>query len=468
MGVSPEDVVHYIVRLVLLLATIEALLWAAASAADLNSVTLVQTLTANLDAEQCNGGAYGKITTNGGSFSRPMFLDTDNRSGGCNYQIGLVDPHGDLAKRGFKLTMQFSANGDPGQCGGIGTYDVPASNSMDHLRLTNTIFIDTDDRPGGCLLRWTLWGSNLVLDVNFYGNLDASQCGNQGSRSIQNGQSVELFLDMDNRAGGCFLSLRLRDASEPPVAAVAPPEKSIPPAVQQPTSFRKRVALVIGNGNYRSAPQLNNPPNDASDIAQALRKLGFDVVEGRDLDHAGMDNAIRQFGHKLPGADLALFFYAGHGLQVNGKNYLVPVDAKLEQAADLPLDTVDVDTVMAQMEAEKRVNLIFLDACRDNPFTRALARSLGTRSSVVGQGLAAIESAVGTMVTYSTQPNNVALDGDGRNSPFTAALLKYIPTPGLEIDELLKRVRADVVTTTHEKQTPWNHSSLVGDVVLAR
>jgi len=152
-------------------------------------------------------------------------------------------------------------------------------------------------------------------------------------------------------------------------------------------------------------------------MSAALRKLGFDVVEGRDLDRSGIDNAIRQFGRKLDGAEIALFFYAGHGLQVNGRNYLVPVDAKLERPGDLALDAVDIWNVLAQMEAEKRVNLIFLDACRDNPLARSLARSLGTRSSAVGQGLASIQSAIGTMIAYATQPDNVALDGEGRNSP---------------------------------------------------
>jgi tetratricopeptide (TPR) repeat protein len=251
-----------------------------------------------------------------------------------------------------------------------------------------------------------------------------------------------------------------------PAPTVAPTSPSLVTAL--PTDSRRRVALVIGNGKYQFAAPLPNPPNDAADIAKALRKLGFDVVEGRDLDRPGMDNAIRQFGRKLDGADIALFFYAGHGLQVNGKNYLVPVDAKLERPGDLTLDAVDISTVLAQMEAEKRVNLIFLDACRDNPLARSLARSLGTRSSAVGQGLASIQSAIGTMIAYATQPDNVALDGEGRNSPFTAALLKHLVTPGLEIGALMKRVRADVIAATREKQVPWDHSSLVGDVILMK
>jgi tetratricopeptide (TPR) repeat protein len=232
--------------------------------------------------------------------------------------------------------------------------------------------------------------------------------------------------------------------------------------------FNRRVALVIGNGDYRVANRLPNPANDAADIAAALRKLGFDVVEGRNLDRRGFDDAIRTFGRKLDGADLALFFYAGHGLQVGGKNYLVPIDAKLERPGDLALDAVDVGTVLAQMESEKRVNLLFLDACRDNPLARSLARSLGTRSASVGTGLASIQSAIGTMIAYATQPDNVALDGEGRNSPFTTALLKHIAAPGADIGTVMRRVRADVIIATKEKQVPWDHSSLVGEVVLAR
>lgn len=249
---------------------------------------------------------------------------------------------------------------------------------------------------------------------------------------------------------------------------VAAPGISPPAIAPVAAPIGHRVALVIGNAKYRYATQLPNPSNDAADIAQALRKLGFDVVEGRDLDKHAMEDKIREFGRKVERADLALLFYAGHGMQVGGKNYLVPIDAKLERTGDLTLDTIEVGQILAQMEAEKRVNLVFLDACRDNPLARSFARSLGTRSTSVGSGLAAIQSAVGTMIAYATQPDNVALDGEGRNSPFTAALLKHIATPNLEISALMKRVRADVIAATREKQVPWDHSSLVGDVVLAR
>jgi hypothetical protein len=256
------------------------------------------------------------------------------------------------------------------------------------------------------------------------------------------------------------------DRAATPTAVQTSPATPAPSVV--PAASSRRAALVIGNGDYRVANKLPNPANDATDIAAALRKLGFDVVEGKNLDRRGMDDAIRDFGRKLDRADLALFYYAGHGLQVEGKNYLVPVDARLERPGDLALDAVNLHVVLAQMEADTRVNLVFLDACRDNPLTRSLARALGTRSASVGQGLASIQSGIGTMIVYSTQPDNVALDGDGRNSPFTTALLKHISDRGIDIGTIMRRVRADVIAATRRKQVPWDHSSLVGEVVLAR
>jgi poly(3-hydroxybutyrate) depolymerase len=206
--------------------------------------------------------------------------------------------------------------------------------------------------------------------------------------------------------------------ASPPVAAPLPAGPSVaalPPATA-PTTPQARVALVIGNANYRHATRLANPAHDATDIAQALRRLGFDVIEGRNLDKRGMEDKVREFGRKLDRADLALFFYAGHGIQVAGRNYLIPVDAKLERPGDLNFDTLDVSIILAQMEAEQRVNLVFLDACRDNPLARSFARSLGTRSASVGQGLATMHGAVGTLIAFATGPDTVALDGEGRNS----------------------------------------------------
>jgi len=243
---------------------------------------------------------------------------------------------------------------------------------------------------------------------------------------------VALSIDPDKRQVGGreaaegIARIEQRLAAGNAKAAPAASSTAVAASAAVTTPIGRRVALVIGNSNYRYATQLPNPANDAADIARALRKLGFDVVEGRDLDKRAMEDKIREFGRKLERADLALLYYAGHGMQVAGKNYLVPIDAKLERPGDLSFDTIEVSQILAQMEAEKRVNLIFLDACRDNPLARSFSRSLGARSTSVGQGLAPIQSAVGTLIAYATQPDNVALDGEGRNSPFTSAFLKHI------------------------------------------
>ena len=180
---------------------------------------------------------------------------------------------------------------------------------------------------------------------------------------------------------------------------------------------QKRVALVIGNSAYQSTPALINPRNDATDMAAALKKLGFHVVEGFDLDKASFDRKVRDFADTMSGAKVGVFFYAGHGLQVAGHNYLVPVDAKLSTAAALDWEMVRLDLVQRTMERETETNVIFLDACRDNPLARNLARAMGTRSAEIGRGLAATEAGVGTLISFSTQPGNVALDGTAAIRP---------------------------------------------------
>jgi uncharacterized caspase-like protein len=199
-----------------------------------------------------------------------------------------------------------------------------------------------------------------------------------------------------------------------------------------------------------------------------LRNVGFDVVEGANLTRDKMTEKLLEFGKKAEGADVALFFYAGHGIAVNGTNYLLPIDADLKSEMDVKLGSaINIDLTLEQTMADAKVKLVFLDACRDNPFTRSLARSLGsTRSTAVAKGLAQVNSAAGTMIAFSTQPDNVAQDGEGRNSPFTAALLKYVKTPNLEVEQMMKQVRVEVMAATQEKQVPWGHSSLIGDVYL--
>ena len=226
-----------------------------------------------------------------------------------------------------------------------------------------------------------------------------------------------------------------------------------------------RVALVIGNGAYRSTTPLPNPGNDGRDMSAALKAAGFDVVEAFDADKRALDAALRDFTDKLIKADVALFFYAGHGLQVGLQNYLIPIDAKLERERDLEFEAVRLDFVLRQMEIDRegKTSIVFLDACRDNPLSRNLARSMGTRSTAVGKGLAAATTGLGTFIAYSTQPGNVALDGDGRNSPFSSALVKHMGTKGRNLPATMIEVRKDVVAATGGRQVPWDHSALTGD-----
>jgi uncharacterized caspase-like protein len=232
-----------------------------------------------------------------------------------------------------------------------------------------------------------------------------------------------------------------------------------------PATAQKRVALMIGNSSYVHATPLANPANDASDMAAALKEAGFDIILGLNLDKRAFDAKVREFSQVLPQADTGVLFYAGHGLQVGGRNHLLPVDARLQTERDLDFETVSLDFVLRQMELDRegKTNIIFLDACRDNPLARNLARSMGTRSASIGSGLAQVQTGVGTFIAYSTQPGNVALDGQGRNSPFTAALLEGLREPGRNLTAVMIEVRKQVLATTHGKQVPWDHSALTGD-----
>ena len=229
-----------------------------------------------------------------------------------------------------------------------------------------------------------------------------------------------------------------------------------------------RVALVIGNSDYRDAPRLRNAVNDAEAITERLTGLGFEVLDGTDLEYAAMRRLIREFSDAVAGAELGLFFYAGHGIQVNGKNYLLPIDAALKSEADLDFAAIDVDLVTRQLDRGSATKVLLLDACRDNPFESALTRSMAlTRtSSSLGRGLAKIRASGGSLIAFATEPGEVALDGDGVNSPFTTALLKHIGTPGLEINVMMTRVRAEVFKSTDRQQLPWTNSSLIGEVYL--
>jgi uncharacterized caspase-like protein len=227
-----------------------------------------------------------------------------------------------------------------------------------------------------------------------------------------------------------------------------------------PAAAEKRVALVIGNSAYESVPRLTNPSNDAADVAAKLKALGFEVVEGIDLGKRDMEKRIRAFAEALSGADVGLFYYAGHGLQVDQRNFLAPVDALLKSESDLDFEAVQLDLVLKNMVRNATTSIVFLDACRDNPLAAKLAQ-VG-RSLDVGRGLARVEAAASMMIVYATEPGKVALDGSGRNSPFTGALLRHIDTEGASISDVMIAVRNDVLSETSGKQRPFESASLTG------
>jgi uncharacterized caspase-like protein len=225
----------------------------------------------------------------------------------------------------------------------------------------------------------------------------------------------------------------------------------------------RRVALVIGNAQYEHAATLRNPLNDANDIAALLKTLGFEVMVGTDLDQRAFARQIDQFGRMLDGADVGLFYYAGHGLQVNDKNYLVSTRAKLENEFLVPAEAVELDSIVRLMESRSRVNLVFLDACRNNPLADNLRQGLASasRSVSLGRGLARIEPAGrDTLIAFAAAPGQEAADGRDRNSPFTAALLQHMPKPGLEVSLMLKQVTAQVRRATNNAQRPQQLSDM--------
>lgn len=225
----------------------------------------------------------------------------------------------------------------------------------------------------------------------------------------------------------------------------------------RPASAENRVALVIGNASCAHTTPLTNTLNDARDMSSALKSIGFDVAEALYADKSQLDNALRSFADKLAGADVALFFYAGHGLQIGRPNYLVPIDAKLKRERDLQFEAVGLDFVIRQMEIDRegKTTIIMLNACRDNPLARNLARSMGTRSTAIGRGLAATATGLGTFINYATRPGNVALDGEGRNSPFTTALTKHMMSKGRNLNATMIALRNEVVAAyCFPKSTP--------------
>ncbi|MGJ5093602.1 caspase family protein [Bradyrhizobium oligotrophicum] len=230
----------------------------------------------------------------------------------------------------------------------------------------------------------------------------------------------------------------------------------------------RRVAFVVGNGAYKSVAQLPNPPVDAKAMAATLRNVGFDVVEGTNLTRDKMTEKLLDFGRKAQGADIAVFYYAGHGIAIAGTNYLLPVDADLKSEMDVKLGSaINIDVTLDQTMGDAKVKLVFLDACRDNPFAAKIKSNSPTRSVSVQTGLAEMKSGEGTLIAFATGPGQTALDGEaGANSPFTRALISHIAQPGIEIQQAMTAVRAQVNEETSKGQLPWGHTNLIGAVYL--
>ncbi|WP_051026476.1 caspase family protein [Bradyrhizobium cosmicum] len=227
-----------------------------------------------------------------------------------------------------------------------------------------------------------------------------------------------------------------------------------PPALAQ----QARVALVIGNGAYEKVPELPNPTRDAADVGRALERLDFKVTQVKDATAQAMRRALVEFGRSADGADLAVVFYAGHGMEVGGENWLIPISAELRSDTDIESEAISLRSVGLQVSKAKKLGLVILDACRNNPFAAKMKRSLSTRA--VARGLAATEPSDNVLIAYAARDGTTASDGEGRNSPFTASLLRHIETPGLEISFLFRRVRDDVMAATRREQQPFVYGSL--------
>ena len=232
-----------------------------------------------------------------------------------------------------------------------------------------------------------------------------------------------------------------------------------------PALAEKRVALVLGNSAYQNVAPLSNPVNDSTRIAATLKEAGFDVVDSRrDLSAIDTRRALRDFADRARDADIAVVYYAGHGIEVDGGNYLIPVDAKLERDTDVYDEALSLDRILVAMEPAKKLRLVILDACRDNPFSRTMKRTVASRA--IGQGLAKVEpTSPNVLIAYSAKAGSTAADGDGKNSPFTAALSQHLTKPGLDVRRAFGFVRDEVLKTTGNKQEPFVYGSLGGDDV---
>ena len=229
------------------------------------------------------------------------------------------------------------------------------------------------------------------------------------------------------------------------------------------TAEARRIALVIGNSSYKNVAPLENPGNDANDVAVTFERLGFEVLKVKDGTFDGMRRGLLDFARRARGSEIAIVFFAGHGMEVGGENYLIPVDAELKADVDVDHEAIALKTITPLVENASRLGLVILDACRNNPFASRMARTVRTRA--VSRGLAAVEPSGNVLIAFAAREGTTAADGQGRNSPFTASLLKHLETPGLEINFLFRNVRDDVLEATRRAQLPFVYGSLSREAI---
>lgn len=235
-------------------------------------------------------------------------------------------------------------------------------------------------------------------------------------------------------------------------------------AASSTASASTKVALLFGNSNYAHAPSLSNPVNDAHDLSVQLEELGFEVEIALDADFSAMRKTLRSFQRRALGAEVALIYFAGHGIEIDRSNYLLPVDAELQRDVDVSFEAISLDTILVSAEGARTLSLVILDACRDNPFLDRIAQTSPTRS--IGRGLSVVDPTRNTLVAYSAKAGTIAFDGEGRNSPYAGALLSALQEPGLEISLLFRTVRDTVVRQTNGLQEPFLYGSLSAEEIF--
>ena len=278
----------------------------------------------------------------------------------------------------------------------------------------------------------------------------------EGKKDFDNARADYQIATAKSQASFTADDLAIQDAARARLQKLPPPQKD--GALPSPS----RVALVIGNGAYKSVPALPNPPKDANAVAKTLESVGFTVVKlADDMPRDGFLQALRIFSRASAHADWAVVYYAGHGMEIGGVNYLIPVDAKLNTDKDAEEEAVSLELVMAAVAGARKMRLVMLDACRDNPFAEKMQRTIGVQ--LVGKGLSNIEPDSGTMIVYATRHGQTAMDGNGAHSPFATAVMSDLPKPGIEVRRLFDVVRDDVMKATDRAQQPFSYGSLPGN-----